>query len=443
MAAIEIDVEDDLAAPRTARIGIYAWYVAGLLSVAHLVSFIDRFVMSLVIEPLRQTFALGDTQIGLLQGIAFSLLYAVAGIPLGRLADLRSRRGLIACGLTVWSIATAACAFASSFGGLFGARLLVGVGEAALVPSAISLLSAYFARDRIGRAISIFTMGASLGKTFALVGGAALLAILTPMGLTLLGHHLQPWQGVFLAAAMIGLLLVPLIFTIAEPARQTRAAAPRLKQALAHMRRNLGAFGPHITAACASILLIQAFGAWSPAYFARVRGFSVVEAGYVVGVAALLAGPAGHIFGGWMTDRLTGRGVTGPALTVMLGGMAAAVPCALLLVTLPDGIGPVAAFAALMFVISTTAGPCLAGLQAMTPAAHRGAVISVYMCIITFMSVGLGPAIVGFASEHLASGTGSLGTALAGVTLVVAAFGIAAALLGRGASTRTAAAVLA
>jgi hypothetical protein len=110
----------------------------------------------------------------------------------------------------------------------------------------------------------------------------------------------------------------------------------------------------------------------------------------------------------------------------------------LLLVSLPDGIGPIVAFAALMFVISTTAGPCLAGLQAMTPAAHRGAVISVYMCIMTFVSVGLGPTIVGFASEHLASGTGSLGTALAGVTIVVAACGIAAALAGRHASTRAA-----
>lgn len=426
---------------RAAGPGLYAWYVAALLSFAHLVSFIDRFVLSLLIEPLRATLALGDAQIGLLQGVAFSLLYAVAGIPLGRLADLRSRRGLIAGGLAIWSLATAACAFAETFGGLFAARLLVGAGEAALVPSAVSLLSAYFARDRVGRAISIFTMGASLGKTVALVGGAALLAVLTPAGLTVLGHRLLPWQGVFLGASAIGIALIPLVFTIAEPPRPVRAAPPRLDRAFAHIRTHAAAFGPHIVAACASILLIQAFGAWTPAYFARVRGLSVVEAGYAVGIAALLAGPAGHLSGGWLTDRLTRAGVAGPALTVMLAGMAAAIPCALLLVSLPDGPGPIVAFALLMYAISATAGPCLAGLQAMTPADHRGAVISVYMCIMTFVSVGLGPFSVGFVSERLAPGGGALGIALAAVTVVVALIGIGAALLGRSAAGLTIAAV--
>ena len=440
MAATNIDLGETAAIPARddAPPTRYAWYVAALLSLAHLVSFIDRFVMGLVLQPMRETFGLTDAQLGLLHGVAFALLYAAAGIPLGRLADIRSRRIIIACGLCVWSLATAACGLAGSFGELFTFRLLVGVGEAALVPAAISLLSAYFARAHIGRAISLFTMGASLGKTTALIGGAALLAVLTPHGVTLLGSHVLPWQGVFLGAALLGLVLVPLIFTIVEPARTVPPRETRLVDALRHMRSYLKAYGFHIAAACSSVLLIQAFGAWSPAYFARERGFSVVDAGYVVGAAALVAGPLGHICGGWSVDRLTRLGIAGPALTVMIAGMALSIPSALLLTTLPDGFGPIAAFVILMFAISATAGPCLAGLQAMTPAEHRGAVISVYMCIMTLIAVGLGPLIVGFASDHLASDGGSLGLALTAVAATVACVGIVAALFGRSAAAQIA-----
>lgn len=441
MTAISLGLEGTLGtnggvAPREVRATPYAWYLAGLLAVAHLVSFVDRYVMSLLIEPIRMSFGLSDTQLGMLTGGAFALLYAAAALPLGRLADIRSRRMLIACGLTVWSMATAACALADSFGGLFGARLLVGVGEAALVPAAMSLLGAYFARDQMGRAISMFTMGAALGKATALIGGAMLLAALTPAGLVLLGYALLPWQAVFLAAATLGLILVPFMLTIVEPARHSNVGAPTLADALRHMRRHLRAFVPHIIAACSTILLVQAFGAWSPAYFARERGFSIVDAGFAVGMVSLAAQPIGNLFGGWATDRLTRKGAKGPAITVILCGMTCAVPCALLLVTLPDGALPLFALGALLFSVSTTAGPCLAGLQALTPAEHRGAVTSVYMCSMTLVAVGLGPVIVGMASDYFGSGKGGLGVALGFVTVVVATIGISAALIGRGAVAR-------
>ena len=420
----------------------YAWYVAALLSLAHLVSFIDRFLMSLLLEPIRHALTLTDTQLGLLHGAAFAILYALAGIPLGRLADVRSRRWLIALGLVVWSFATAACAFSNSFGSLFTARMIVGLGEAALVPAAMSLLGAYFAREQLGRAISTFTMGASLGKTAALVGGGALLAVLTPAGLTLAGMQFAPWQGVFLGGAVLGLVLAPLILTIAEPKRPPTVVRSGLKDALLHMRGHMSAYGPHMVAACSSILLVQVFGAWSPAFFSRVHGFSITEAGFMVGMITLAAGPLGHICGGWSVDRLTRAGVAAPALTVMMAGMAVAAPLSLvLLVVAPTGLPLILSFGGVMFCISATAGPCLAGLQVLTPLAHRGSVTSVYMCVMTLTSIGIGPTLVGAASDLFSSGGSSLGYAMALVTCVVATVGVTAGFLGRPAVNRVVATI--
>jgi MFS family permease len=168
--------------PVSASGGLYAWYVALLLAAAHLISFIDRFLMSLVMEPLKADMSLSDTQLGLLQGTGFVILYTVAAVPLGLLADRLNRRNLIIAGITIWSVATGLCGLASSFGSLFLARLGVGFGEAALVPAAMSLLAAYFPRRQLGRAVSLFTTGASLGKSAALIGGGAVLAALTVSG---------------------------------------------------------------------------------------------------------------------------------------------------------------------------------------------------------------------------------------------------------------------
>jgi len=135
--------------------GRYAWYVAGLLSLAHLVSFLDRFVMGLVLVPVKLEFGLSDTQLGLLHGTGFVILYTLAALPLGRLADRSNRRNLIIGGIILWSLATAWSGLANSFSTLFAARVGVGFGEAALLPAAMSLLAAYFGREKLGRAVGL------------------------------------------------------------------------------------------------------------------------------------------------------------------------------------------------------------------------------------------------------------------------------------------------
>jgi MFS family permease len=412
----------------------YSWYVVGLLSLTHLVSFIDRFVMSLVFVPLKAALNLSDTELGMVQGLGFVILYSVVGIPLGRWADVASRRMMIAAGMLIWSLATAACAITHDFPGLFAARIVVGFGEAALVPAAMSLIAGYFRRDHLARAVSVFTMGAPLGKTVALIAGGWLLALMAPaagIDLPLLGHF-EPWQALFLAASLPGLLLLPLVLTIGNPSRgPVLAREQKFASALRHIRLNLRAYAAHIGTACCGILLVQAFGAWAPSLFVRMHELSVAQSGYVVGMATVAASPLGNLVGGWATDRLSARGLFSAPLIVMATCLALAVPVALLLSAAPGWLSAAIAFGVLMFLLSCTSGPALAGLQMLTPAHQRGATTAIYMCIMTVVAVGLGPTIVGVVSDNIFGGGRGLGMALTVTTIVIALLGIACAYAGR------------
>ena len=154
----------------------YRWYVIFVLLLAQAFSFLDRMIMGLLVGPIRESFAISDTQYSLLAGLAFSLFYAVMGIPLARIADSRSRRNLIVWGIAVWSLMTALCGLARNFWTLFLARVGVGVGEAALGPAAYSMITDYFPRSTLARALSIYMLGVTIGSGFAYMLGGAVVA---------------------------------------------------------------------------------------------------------------------------------------------------------------------------------------------------------------------------------------------------------------------------
>ncbi len=202
----------------------YAWYVVVVLTAAYVVSFIDRQILALLVEPIRRDLGLTDTQMGLIMGSAFALFYTILGIPLGWLADRFSRRGIIAAGITIWCLMTAACGLSRNFGQLFLARVGVGVGEAALSPSALSLISDYFPRERRGRAISFYNMGVSLGAGIAMIGGGWIIAGIIdapPTTLPVVGE-IYAWQTVFLVVGLPGLAIAALMATVREPERRDK-----------------------------------------------------------------------------------------------------------------------------------------------------------------------------------------------------------------------------
>ncbi len=429
---------------RPSSAGVYAWYVAALLATGHLVSFVDRFVMSLVMEPLKADLGVSDAQLGLLQGTGFVILYTAVAIPLGLMADRVNRRNLIIAGILLWSIATAACGLATSFGSLFLARIGVGFGEAALVPSAMSLLASLFPRRQLGRAVSLFTAGASLGKSAALIGGGTVLALLVASGGLHLGAHtFKPWQGTFIIMALPGLVLAALLLTVREPERAASTVArPNLATALATLRANRLAYGLHTAAAALVVLEIQGLAAWAVSFFVRYYAMTPAQSGVTVGTIILFAAPLGHLAGGLLTDLFQKRGTRAPAAPVIALGLVCVIPAALLFTQARSLPVALTGYGLLNFFGTMSAPASLAGVQMLTSERLRGVITSMFLAVTTFVGVGLGPALIGLASDSIGGAEG-LRAALTLIMPTVAVLGIALALVSRAPFARTAQAVLA
>ena len=210
------------------RGGFYPWYVVAVLTFAFTVAFIDRQILSLLVQPIRRDLGISDTQISLLAGFAFAVFYSILGVPIARLADRRSRRAIISIGVFLWSLMTAVCGLAKSFAGLFVARVGVGVGEATLSPAAYSMIADYFPPQKLARAIAVYAMGLYLGAGLAMIAGSAVVRLVSdagPVTLPLLGT-LFPWQLTFFVVALPGILVLAGMATVREPERRDHLAEP-------------------------------------------------------------------------------------------------------------------------------------------------------------------------------------------------------------------------
>ena len=423
--------------------GGYKWYVAGVLCLAHMVAMVDRFVMVLVSEPVRAALHLTDTQLGLLQGTDFSLLYCGFAIPLGAIADATNRRNLILFGLAVWSVATIMAATATSFGGLFAARILVGMGEACLIPAGMSLLTTYFAPANLARGTAVFGMGANFGLGLAFLGGGIVLAALQARGgLAVPGlGPVQPWQGVFLLAGLLAVPVLVLLCWLKEPPRARSAGGFAAARAgLGYLLGNLKGYAPFLGLAAMTAVTGYTLNSWSSSLFVRVHGMTAAEAGKMIGLVGLLAGPLGTIGGGVVLDRMRAKGVAGAPLLVMAGGSVVALLTA-------AGIGhapslPVAILLFCLFMVeSTFTLPSIyAGMQLLTPPAFRGVAASFNMMIYTLAGLGIGPAAVGAISDRL-RGPRALADAIVLVEAAMALLIVPIALVARQAYQRRVAAL--
>ena len=174
---------------------VYSWYVVGVLMLAYTNAYIDRQILSLLIEPIRADLEISDTQVSLLAGIAFTLFYTLLGVPIARLADQKNRKAIIAAGISVWSAMTAACWLAGNFWHLFLARIGVGVGEATLSPAAFSIIADYFPKHQLARAFSVYSMGVYFGAGLAMIIGGMVIRMVIDAGATTLPliGEIKPW----------------------------------------------------------------------------------------------------------------------------------------------------------------------------------------------------------------------------------------------------------
>jgi len=413
-----------------------AWWAVGVLVVAFVLSFVDRIVIALLVEPIKADLGISDFGIGLLQGFAFAIFYALLGIPIGRLSDRISRRGIIAAGIALWSLMTAACGLARSFLGLFLARVGVGVGEAALSPAAYSMIADYFPREKLGRALGVYQSGALLGAGIAfLVGGAALqlLAGFDGRSLPLLGE-VRAWQLAFFVVGLPGVLVSLLMLTVAEPPRRGRATGGPRGLPLRDVMRYMGARGHgllwHFLGFALLVVPITTLLAWAPTYLSRVLGFARADSGFVLGVLLLVLSPASVYCGGWLIDRLQRRGLTDAPFRVGIGAGIALVPLSLAATTGSSAAVTLVLFCPLVFCacLSQAAAPAL--IQTMAPNQMRAQISAVWMLIMNLVSTIAGPTLAGFVTVYLFADDMAVGRSIAIVNVVSAP--LAALMLWRG-----------
>jgi len=386
----------------------YAWYVSGVLALAYCFSFIDRQILNLLVVPIQQDLGISDTQMSLLQGLAFALFYVTLGVPFGLLADRWNRRNLIIAGVTTWSVMTAMCGLADSFSELFVARLGVGVGEAVLTPAAMSILSDYFPSHKLARAAGVYTSGSSIGATLAFVVGgtvASAVAVSPSIVLPLVGE-IRSWGATFIIVGVPGLLVAVLMLSIREPVRRGRlavdVAATRLPigAVLQLIWTYRGAYGGLYLGLAMQILLTYAMQSWIPAYFMRVHDWSMSQLGLWYGLVILFGSVPGLMFGAWLGDRLVQRGhADGHIRVAQLGCTLSIVPC-VLTALVPDPVVAMLLLGLSNFFFSFAFGVGPAALQIMTPNQLRAQVAAIYVLVMGLVGLLLGPTSVALLTDY-------------------------------------------
>ncbi len=391
----------------------YAWYVAVVLTLAHVVSFLDRQVLALLVQPIKRDLDISDTQMSLLLGLAFAIFYTFMAIPIGRLADRRSRRALIAVGVTVWCFMTVSCGLAKNYWQLFLARVGVGVGEATLTPSALSLLSDYFPRESRGRAVGFYNMGVSVGAGIAFIVGGQIIGMVSdspPISLPFIGE-LYAWQSVFLVVGLPGLLIAVLMRTVREPVRRGKIRIEAstgettefvsLDAAFRFLMTRWKTYGGLALIVSGSTILGYGFLSWLTVMFMRTWDWSIPQISLGLGSILLVAGPLGVNGAGWLADRWFKQGKKDAHLKVMMYSA----PLMLVASTLMP-LMPTPELALLMFAphILGAAGITAAGgaaLMLITPNQLRAQATAIYYFIISLAGLTLGPTSVALFTDYL------------------------------------------
>lgn len=392
------------ANPATAKggIGWYPWYVVFALTATYTFSFIDRQIISLLVGPIQEDLQITDFEISLLQGLAFGIFYTILGIPIGRLADRKSRRLIITIGIAVWSAMTIACGMARTYWQLFLARIGVGVGEATMSPAAYSIISDYFPKERLSTAISIYFAGVYLGSGLAFILGGWVISLVADMdsiSLPLFGE-VRAWQAAFIMVGLPGVFFAIWMRTIREPKRRDR---------ITEHADDVGIGWDEVRAfisprARVYVFIGLAFGfhalfgygqsAWVPEFYVRVHGMARSDVAYTFGLITLVLATSGLIAGGLLSDKLEAHGRPDAKLLIAALGTSLMLPFAVLYPLVENTTLSFTLLGFTAFFGGFPYGVGAASLQVITPNEMRALVSAAFLFILNIVGLTMGPSSV-------------------------------------------------
>lgn len=391
----------------------YANWVLCVLLLAYILNFVDRQVLAIVALEVKAEMGLSDTQLGLLLGPYFALSFTLAGFVIARIADVASRRNVLALGLAAWSLLTAACGLAQGFAQLAVLRFSVAVGEAAGTPPSHSMLSDYFPPARRATALAIYGLGIYVGTGFGFAGGGLLL-------------EWFDWRTAFFAAGLAGVPVVLLIaFSVREPPRGAlegaRAEAPPLARVLPDLFATR-TFRWLMAAAACQAFLGYAVLSWGATFLRRVFAMSAGEAGVAFGLIAALSGGIGVLGGGALADRLARRDARWYAWLSAAVSLAA-FPFGAAFVLAPDRETALLAFGVFYLLNNVYVASLWTLVQGLVAPGLRATSSAMQLAVTNLVGYGVGPALVGFMNDALAPrfGDGAIRWSLLGATVVGAA----------------------
>ena len=412
-----------------------AWTLVGLLVLAYTIAFVDRQILTLLVEPMKRDLGITDTQFSLLAGLAFTLFYTLMGIPFAWLADRGSRRNLVIASIVAWSVMTAVCGLAHRLLTVFVARIGVGIGAAGLSPAAYSMIADTFPPERRARPVGVYAAGAIVGVGLALIIGGAVVAwanTAPPIALPGIGE-LKVWQLTFLVVSVPGPLLALVLLLVREPQRHEAQARHGASSAsLQQFLRERGwvftllAFGYSLVG-----VAIAAYLSWTPAFLVRAHGWSIAKIGTVYGAVLLVCSTSGIFLGGWLVDRLTSRGARDAVLRVSIAGCTLALPFALAAPYASSGELAMLTIAVMSFLFGLAQGLPPAALQSIAPNRVRARVIALYLLIGNIVAFTLGPTGVALISDHWLEDPARIGEAIAILSGIVTPLGVIALVLAR------------
>jgi len=391
MHAPAIDVTRDEPSARTRRI------VLAMLVLAYTFNFLDRQILGILKEPIKAELQLTDTQLGLMGGLAFALLYSTLSVPIAWLADRVSRVGIMAWSLALFSGFTMLCGMATGYWSLFLPRVGVGIGEAGGAAPAYSLLADYFPKTHRARALATFSLGIPIGSGLGLLFGGLIAAYVS-------------WRWSFLAVGGAGLVLAPLLRRVVrDPVRggmdgvtadAARAPSPRFLDVVRTLLPKPGFWLLALGAASSSIC---GYGVafWLPSFFMRSLGLSLAQTSLYYGTITLIGGSLGMWFGGALADRYAARSRRAyalvPAVAFLIG-----LPCFFTAMNVQS-----LALAYVLFLIPTGLnlawlGPVLTAVQHLVPVRMRSTASALFLLVNNLLGIAVGLWIFGFLSDKLA-----------------------------------------